>query len=223
MDQAWHEQVGMRELYEQTTKAQQERAMKRSETIGALAKAIAAAQAEMHNPAFDSVNPAFKSKFASLASVRNAVVPVMAKHGIAVLQDVTMDERGVSCVTKLLHESGEWMDSSDLTVPVAQKSAHGVGSACSYAKRYQLLALACVSGDDDDDGNGAVGTAQAAARPVDAAKALQAAQEAAMDGADAFRAHWQTLDNATRAALRPHIPALEKAAKAADETAKEAA
>ncbi len=191
--------------------------MNRSETIGALAKALAAAQAEMHNPQFDSVNPAFKSKFASLASVRNAVVPVLAKNGIALMQDVSIGDYGVSCVTRLFHESGEWMQSMELTVPVAQKSAHGVGSACTYAKRYQLLALACVAGDDDDDANGAVGTSQPAPAKVDAAKALEAAQEAAMQGADAFREFWKRMDNATKAALRPHIPKLEAAAKSADE------
>lgn len=164
MDQAWHDQVAMQELYEQTRQAQQERHMNRSETIGALAKALAAAQAEMHNPQFDSVNPAFKSKFASLASVRNAVVPVLAKNGIALMQDVSIGDYGVSCVTRLFHESGEWMQSMELTVPVAQKSAHGVGSACTYAKRYQLLALACVAGDDDDDANGAVGATPATAK-----------------------------------------------------------
>ena len=48
--------------------------------LGAIAKALAAAQAEMSNPSFDSQNPHFKSRFASLASVRNAVVPVLAVY-----------------------------------------------------------------------------------------------------------------------------------------------
>jgi len=51
-----------------------------------LYQALSAAQAEMRNPTFDKVNPHFKSKFASLAAVRDAVVPVLARHGIAMTQ-----------------------------------------------------------------------------------------------------------------------------------------
>ena len=76
------------------------------ETKGAIAKALAASQAEMRNPAFDSANPHYRSQFASLASVRNAIVPVLAKHGIACTQDVQTTEKGVACFTSLWHESG---------------------------------------------------------------------------------------------------------------------
>src|SRR6185503_5817578 len=57
--------------------------------VNEIAAALAAAQAEMQNPGFDSTNPHFKSKFASLAAVRKSVVPVFAKHGISVTQALT--------------------------------------------------------------------------------------------------------------------------------------
>ncbi|MEY4471867.1 MAG: hypothetical protein RL671_171 [Pseudomonadota bacterium] len=123
---------------------------------GALAKALAAAQAEMANPSFDSANPHFKSKFASLAAVRNAVVPVLAKHGIAVLQDLQTTENGIACYTVLMHESGQTRTLGPLVMPASNADAQGFGSASTYARRYALQSVACVVGDDDDDGNAAV-------------------------------------------------------------------
>jgi len=134
--------------------------MKRSDTIGSLAKAKAAAQAEMKNPVFDSTNPHFKSKFASLKAVREAVLPAFTKHGISVSQDATSADGGVNIYTVLTHESGEWEEYGPLFVPCKQ-DAHGIGSGVTYGKRYHLQAVTLVVGDDDDDANGAVGMPQA--------------------------------------------------------------
>jgi hypothetical protein len=117
---------------------------------GTLAAALAKAQAEMSNPGFDSQNPHFRSRFASLASVRNAVVPVLAKHGIALTQDILTTESGISCTTTLSHGSGQQMVFGPLVLPAAQTTAQGFGSAATYARRYQLMAVAAVAGDDDD-------------------------------------------------------------------------
>lgn len=129
----------------------------REESFATLAAALAKAQAEMSNPTFDSQNPHFRSKFASLASVRNAVVPVLAKHGIAVTQDILATESGISCTTVLSHGSGQRMVFGPLVLPAAQTTAQGFGSAATYARRYQLMAVAAVAGDDDDDAEAAVG------------------------------------------------------------------
>lgn len=130
--------------------------MKRSENINELAASLSKAQAEIHNPAFDSKNPHFKSSYASLASVRNAVVPVLAKHGLSVLQDVISGADGITCVNLLTHSSGQWIETEGITVPTDKQNAHGFGSASTYARRFSLMALACVVGDDDDDGNASV-------------------------------------------------------------------
>src|ERR1700731_4656484 len=60
--------------------------MNKSDNIEALSKALCAAQAEMKNPKMESANPFFKSKYASLAEVRNTVTPVLASNKLAVLQ-----------------------------------------------------------------------------------------------------------------------------------------
>lgn len=128
--------------------------MLKSETISSLAKALIAAQAEMKNPAFDATNPHFKSKYASLASVRAAVLPCLNKHGLTVTQLLSNTDGEVTCETILIHESGEYIGSS-LTI-AGKRDAHGAGSAATYARRYTLQAIVGVVGDDDDDGNGAV-------------------------------------------------------------------
>lgn len=150
--------------------------MKRSESIKELAVAMCKAQAEMHNPAFDSKNPHFKSNYASLASVRNTVLPVLAKHGLSLMQDLVSTEDGVKCVNLVMHNSGEWIETEGITVPVDRKNAHGMGSASTYARRFSLMALVTVVGDTDDDGNVAV-----AAPPPPKATTISATQ-GAFDG-----------------------------------------
>lgn len=130
------------------------------EVCNEIAAALAKAQTEMGNPAFDSQNPHFRSKFASLAAVRNAVIPVLAKHGIACVQNITTGDNTILCTTTLLHSSGQAIAFGPLTLPVAKADAQGFGSAATYARRYALMAVAGVVGDDDDDGNAAVSPAK---------------------------------------------------------------
>lgn len=118
-------------------------------------KALAEAQAEMKNPALDSVNPHFKSKFANLASVRNAVIPVLAKHGLFLAQDLTNTERGIACKTIISHVSGQQITFGPLEMPAMKPDAQGLGSAATYARRYSLMAALSIVGDEDDDANAA--------------------------------------------------------------------
>jgi hypothetical protein len=124
------------------------------------------AQAEMQNPIFDSRNPAFNnSKYASLSAVRTAVLPILNKYGISVIQELKRTSDGVECVTILIHQNGEIYTSSPLEIPskilvrnkegkiVEKNDAHCIGSASTYARRYQLQSLCGVVGDDDEDGN----------------------------------------------------------------------
>jgi hypothetical protein len=120
------------------------------EGLNEIAKALAAAQLEMSNPKFDAQNPHFKNRFASLAAVRNSVVPVLAKHGISLTQDLTTVDGGVACKTILTHASGQQMVFGPLVMP-AQGNAQVFGSASSYAKRYAMMAVVAVVGDEDDD------------------------------------------------------------------------
>ena len=148
--------------------------MNKSESIKELAEALAKAQGEMQNPSFDTQNPFFKSRYASLANVRNTVIPVLSKHGLSVAQFLGGEETRVACETMLLHASGEWM-SQTFSVPVGKHDAQGYGSAATYARRYALMAIVGVVGDEDDDANAAVGGADKGrrkqAQPYDRATA----------------------------------------------------
>ena len=136
------------------------------DAVNELATALARAQGEMQNPGFDSVNPHFKNKFASLASVRNAVVPILSKHGIFISQNLTTSEGTVSCTTILIHSSGQQLSFGPLTLPVSKNDAQGFGSAATYCRRYALMAVACVVGDVDDDGNAASGKVTYGSNPA---------------------------------------------------------
>jgi hypothetical protein len=116
--------------------------------------ALAAAQAEMGRALKDSTNPHFRSKYADLASVMDACMPALNKHGIAVLQPAYDDETGRYVKTIFVHgASGE---SVECRVPlvVAKNDMQGYGSAATYARRYGLMGMAGIA-PDDDDGNAA--------------------------------------------------------------------
>jgi len=120
-----------------------------------IAKALIEAQKEMGNAKKDSVNPFFKSQYADLNSVREACIPALNAHGIAVLQP-TVHVDGKNFVrTVLLHESGETFEAMTEIIYNKQNDAQAQGSGISYARRYGLQSLVNV-GAEDDDGQKAV-------------------------------------------------------------------
>jgi hypothetical protein len=125
--------------------------MQKSETIAALATALAKAQGEMENAGKNSVNPHFKSKYADLAEILNTVRPVLSKFGLAVTQFPAFEGNMASVETILTHESGEWM-SGICSAPVQKSDPQGVGSALTYLRRYSLAAV-CGLAQEDDDAN----------------------------------------------------------------------
>jgi hypothetical protein len=84
-----------------------------------------------------------------------SVVPILAQHGIAVVQDIQTIDGGVACYTHLFHESGESMTFGPLVMNATKSDPQGFASASTYARRYHLMAVGCVVGDADDDGNAA--------------------------------------------------------------------
>ena len=138
--------------------------MNTSEQINEIAAALAKAQGEMTNPTFNKTNPHFKSSYADLSSVLNAVRPALAKNGIALMQMTGMEEAGVVLYTRLTHISGQWIES---IYPVTASGKHQeIAAALTYAKRLSLSAIAGVAGEEDDDGNAANQTTVNAARPA---------------------------------------------------------
>lgn len=127
--------------------------MQRSDTIGELAKALAAANLEIVNPSLDAVNPHFKSRYASLGAIINAVRLPLARHGISAVQTVSTDGGAVGVTTTLLHASGEWMAETAMSALPDRATVQQLGSVITYLRRYALASITGIVGEDDDDGN----------------------------------------------------------------------
>lgn len=141
--------------------------MTETTTTGKLAEALAKAQAKLSNVQRDRENPFFKSKYATLGAILEAVRGPLSENGIAVVQSPsTRLEDGTlfaAITTTLMHASGESV-SSTLEAPVSKDDVQGVGSALTYLRRYSLQSMTGVAADEDDDGH-------AAARPDEPAPA----------------------------------------------------
>ena len=134
--------------------------MNKSESIAGLAAALAKAQGAMKGAIKDSANPFFKSKYADLASVVEAIRAAFSANGLSYIQTVEPSEKDeVRVETTLLHASGEWISCGVLSLPVSKVDAQGYGSALTYARRYSLSAAVGVAPEDDD------GNAASAAKP----------------------------------------------------------
>ena len=138
--------------------------MKTSEQIDKIAPALLAAQKEINNASKDAKNPHFRSSYASLGSVIEAVKEPLNKHGISIIQSLSSgwafdgesggnNVGGLFLRSRLLHTSGQWIEDCAYT-PLSKADPQGVGSATTYLRRYSLAALLCIT-QEDDDGNAA--------------------------------------------------------------------
>lgn len=128
----------------------------RSEQINELAAALCNAQAAIKSAELDSVNPHFKSKYASLGSIIAACREPLSANGIAVLQPpATTDDGQVRVTTVLMHTSGQFIECG-MTASASGRGGATVqqmGSVITYLRRYTLASLVGVYAGDDDDGN----------------------------------------------------------------------
>jgi ERF superfamily len=148
-----------------------------SETIGAIAGALAKAQAELTNPE-KSLTATLRSPFpreddrtfryAPLSSGLDIVRKTLGRFEIAAVQSTEIDKDAclIRLTTILAHASGEWISSEWPVCPVAETTApHRMGAALTYARRYALFTLVGIAGEDDLDAPdlmGARGPARAA-------------------------------------------------------------
>jgi len=115
--------------------------------------ALCKAQSEMGPARKGKVNPAFRSNYADLASVIEAVQP-LHDNGLAYSQLVAVDGDIVGVRTVLRHVSGQTLDCGSMTARAKDASAQAIGSALTYLRRYSLM-TACGIASADDDGQGA--------------------------------------------------------------------
>jgi hypothetical protein len=117
-----------------------------------LFSALCKAQAQIKGAVKDSTNPHFKSRYADLESVIEAMRAPFAANGLAFIQSASDD--GMHMITTLVHSSGESI-CSRVPLIITKQDMQGVGSAITYARRYGLAA-ACGLSQTDDDAESAV-------------------------------------------------------------------
>jgi hypothetical protein len=128
--------------------------MTKSESIKELAAALVKAQAKIEGATKDKTNPHFKSKYADLSSVVEAIKKPATDNGLTWTQVMHPAENAAAVETIIMHSSGEWLSCGVISVPVSKQDAQGYGSALTYARRYSLSAAFGVA-PEDDDGNAA--------------------------------------------------------------------
>jgi hypothetical protein len=134
-----------------------------SETVAALASALAKAQAELVNPE-KSLTATIRTgrpgdsersfRYAPLSSGLDIVRKTLGQHEIATLQTTAIDQAAgmVTLTTTLAHASGEWVASDWPVCPVAETAnPQRMGAALTYARRYALFTLVGIAGEDDLD------------------------------------------------------------------------
>lgn len=132
--------------------------MKTSETIKEISIALNEFQKEVEQPSKSADNPFFKSKYVPLESVISTIKKYAIPKGLSYFQDtLTRDNGEIGVQTRIMHTSGEFIETEPLYLPNDKKNAQGAGSSITYARRYQLSAAFGLSSDEDDDGNGASG------------------------------------------------------------------
>jgi hypothetical protein len=120
--------------------------------------ALVAAQGELEAAHFDSSNPYFKSKYASLGAVIEVSRPVLAKHGLAIQQTPkTIRDGFIGVQTTIIHSSGQTLDGGWIELPLGDEKgtslAQKAGGLISYIKRYAWSSVLGIYADEDNDGN----------------------------------------------------------------------
>lgn len=143
--------------------------MNHSENINEIMPALIKARGQFKAAIKDASNPHFKSAYATLDSVVDAVNDALLNNEILLTQPTSVDDNGTTILhTRFLHTSGQWVGSTYPVYPV-KRDPQGEGSALTYARRYALMSLAGIA-PEDDDGNAATDSAQQAQRALEEAK-----------------------------------------------------
>src|SRR5258707_15053117 len=148
-----------------------------SESVAAIATALAKAQTELSNPEKARVGTVYNVRsdspqsfrYASLSSGLDIVRKTLGGHQIAIAQTTDIDQANgmVNLTTVLLHTSGEWISSDWPVCQLSETSApRRMGAALTYARRYALFTMVGIAGEDDLDAPADATNDPATARPA---------------------------------------------------------
>jgi hypothetical protein len=170
------------------------------DSTAALYTALAAAQAEIGNIPKDSQGNF--GRYSTLDAVLRVVLPVLSRHGLAVMQPLSDAEGGrVAVTTRLVHAGGGMVESTISGRP-AKDTPQGQGSTITYLRRYSLMALVGVAPTDDD---GQAAEPEQGGLSIEEARRLLDVQGLSLEAVDA----------ALAAKNRPPLEALSNAKRAA--------
>jgi hypothetical protein len=165
-----------------------------SETIGAIAAALAKAQTELTNPEKSLVGiigassprePGRSFRYAPLSSGLDIARKSLGRHSIAIVQTTAIDKEAglVQLNTALVHSSGEWVSSQWPVCRVGDTaSPQRMGAALTYARRYALFTLVGIAGEDDLDAPDLVpASKQEGQHPTDGHSRVELREDVAAD------------------------------------------
>lgn len=147
--------------------------MNMSEQIDKIAPALVAIQESMV-AVKDADNLFFKSKYAPLDEILESIRPALKENGLTVLQSMDTEGRKITCTTRIMHTTGQWIDST-LSLDTDKATPQGFGSAATYVRRYGVCAALSISTpNEDDDANKAEDDAKKAKAESAKVKLLEA-------------------------------------------------
>ena len=119
--------------------------------------ALIAAKSQFKPIHKNKVNPHFKSKYATLDEILEAIAPALLANNLLLIQPTIVKDNSTVLKTILIHaESGEQLE-SELTIP-AITDPQKLGAAMTYYRRFSICSLLAIAPDDDDDGTTAKAT-----------------------------------------------------------------
>lgn len=126
--------------------------------IGSLAKALAKARNEFgHIEKIAEVavrlnsGGQYKFKYAPLEEIFKKIIPALSKNGLSFFQTIKT-EGGNQIITKVIHESGQWIETS-LPYSNHPPDPQKLGGLITYMKRYAICMTFGIQADDDNDAN----------------------------------------------------------------------
>lgn len=135
---------------------------------------LAKVQSELEPAIRDKKNPHFNSTYSDLKAIWDVARPLLSKYEVSITQwPIHSDDEYLHLITRVAYQ-GQWI-MAEMSLPVQKKSAHGYGSAITYAKRYALAAMLGIIDQEDDDGN-------MASKPQQQIKPPQKSQEYVVRG-----------------------------------------
>lgn len=133
--------------------------MRTSDDLDKIAAAMAEALPKLSNPPKTKKVLAgpYSYYYAELPDILDHARPILAEHGLVLIQAPLSDGTSVGCTTRLMHSSGQWIE-DEVMIPCGERTAQGFGKVITYSRRYAVSAMLGIAAEDDDDAQGDAGT-----------------------------------------------------------------